>query len=152
MMEPSKLHEICIECGGYCCSFGGTVATREEVDEILKAGHKNHFVGISNDCYNTIWGDYGVCPYLENATCTIYELRPKVCRKFPILSFSGKKHYLVHCPLTEHLSKEDIDECISIAKSCPAELIQGASIYLEPHGKILDDRINEFEMEEIELG
>ncbi len=151
MMDSSNHYEICKECGGYCCSFGGTIATREEVDVILKAGHKNHFVGISSNCYTTIWGEYGICPYLENASCTIYDIRPKVCRKFPILTFNNKKHFLVHCPLTEHLSKEEIEECISIARTCPTELMQGANLYLEPHSKIIDDRINEFEMEEIQL-
>ena len=150
-MAGIEHHEICKECGAYCCSFGGTVATKEELETILNAGHKNYFVGISGDCFNTIWGEYGVCPYLEDSTCTIYDIRPKVCRKFPIITFDNKKHYLVHCPLTKRLSKEEIDECIAIARTCPNELLHGASLYLEPHAKIIEDRLSEFEMEKIEL-
>ncbi|RDE15101.1 MAG: hypothetical protein C4K48_04745 [Candidatus Thorarchaeota archaeon] len=140
---------ICRECGGYCCRLGGTRATKDEVDAILGAGHESHFVRVTEKCYITPWGDDGVCPYLKDSTCTIYEIRPLVCQKFPIVKFSNHESFIVHCPLTQHLSKEDIDYLIEVSSRLPEELIEEAAVYFQPYARILDERIRVFRLDRI---
>ncbi|MGY5875040.1 MAG: YkgJ family cysteine cluster protein [Candidatus Thorarchaeota archaeon] len=150
-MERVDTNKICRECGGYCCSFGGTIATRLELDEILEKGHANHFVGISKDCHITLWGDDGICPYLKDSICTIYDVRPTVCKKFPILSVNNSEHFLVHCPLTSHLSEEELADCKKLASWCSDEMFAGANVYLEPYSRILEERMSKFRMDPIDL-
>jgi Fe-S-cluster containining protein len=80
---PAK--EICHQCGGHCCTFGGAFATQNEVDAIIEYGHPNHFVRLSDGVYGTEWGHDGICPYLEDGLCSIYSLRPLGCRLFPVV-------------------------------------------------------------------
>ena len=47
-MDSSKQYEICKECGAYCCSFGGTVATKEEVEELITNWKTGNLKGIEN--------------------------------------------------------------------------------------------------------
>ena len=143
--------EICKECGGYCCSFGGTAVTKAELKLITDAGNENHFVGVLGNCYVTFWGEEGICPYLKDSTCSIYEIRPGMCRKFPIVSTNNIDHHLAICPLTEHLSEDEIQACIEQASSCPDELFVGSNIYLEPYGAIIEERMNKFRMDAIDI-
>ncbi|MBY8997315.1 MAG: YkgJ family cysteine cluster protein [Candidatus Thorarchaeota archaeon] len=94
-MTDKEHSSVYRECGGYCCSFGGATATKEEHESILRAGNEDHFVKISDNCYTTVWGEDGFCPYLEDASCSIYNLRPLVCRKFPVFTFTNKEHLIV---------------------------------------------------------
>ena len=141
--------EICKECGSYCCSFGGTTASRTEYEVILRAGHPDYFIHISDNCYVTAWGDEGICPYLEGSSCSIYELRPLVCHKFPIISFNRYDHYIAHCPLAEQLSEDEINDLIELSLQVPEELHDGTVMYLSPHGEVLDKRIQRFRLEEL---
>lgn len=142
---------ICKECGSHCCSYGGTAVTKLELEEILEAGHQNHFVKISENCYVTKWGEDGICPYLQDTSCTIYDVQPILCQKFPIVTFDNREHFLAHCPLTEQLSEEHLWELAKLASKCPDELLEGANLYLEPYGEILEERLRRFKMDIIEL-
>ncbi|MHA1935097.1 MAG: YkgJ family cysteine cluster protein [Candidatus Thorarchaeota archaeon] len=150
-MGRHEYRKICKECGGYCCSFGGTAVTKAELKLIIDAGHENHFVGVLGNCYVTFWGEEGICPYLRDSACSIYEVRPGMCMKFPILSMNNIDHHLVHCPLTEHLSEDEIQTCIEQASRCPDELFIGSNIYLEPHRAIIGERISKFRMDAIDI-
>lgn len=111
---------------------------------VLKAGHENHFVRVAEKCYITPWGDDGVCPYLKDSVCTIYDVRPLVCRKFPVVVFSNRECFIAHCPLTEHLLEEEIDYLIELSSGVPREIIEGAAAYLQPYARILDQRFHVF--------
>ena len=151
-MSRRSNREICAECGGFCCSFGGATATREEYQEILKSGYEDHFVKMSDNCYITEWGENGICPYQEGSSCTIYDVRPLTCRKFPIVSFNKYDHFIAHCALTEQLSEEEIAELIEMSLQIPDELMDGAVRYLTPHSLVLSDRMNHFRLERIDRG
>jgi Fe-S-cluster containining protein len=148
-MALGKNAEVCRLCGAYCCSLGGTAATKDEKREIIAKGHPDYFVQVSENCYVTEWGEEGVCPYLDGRFCTIYRVRPRVCRKFPVVSFDKKVHFIAHCPLAKHLSASDVDRLIELSESIPREIIEGSKKYLIPHAEIIEDRIRGFDLEKI---
>jgi Fe-S-cluster containining protein len=150
-MSNHNYSHICKECGGYCCTQGGTSATRLEVDQIVESGYPNRFIEISSDCYITDFGDNLICPYLKEAVCEIYPVRPLLCRKYPVFSTDGEEHYLVHCPLTQYLSKDDIAQCIETALKVPEELFTCIQRFMAPFGSEIDEKLHRFKMERIEL-
>ena len=150
-MTGSDHSNICKECGGYCCTQGGTVATKMEVDRVIEAGYPNKFIEITENCYVTDFGESLVCPYLKESLCEIYPVRPLLCRKYPIFSTNGEEHYLVQCPLTPHLSEDDLAQCIEAALEVPEELFTSVQKFLAPFGANIDERMRRFTMEPIEL-
>lgn len=142
---------ICKECGGYCCTQGGFLATRLEVDRIVKAGYPNKFIEITENCYVTDFGKNLICPYLKESICEIYPVRPVLCRSYPIFSIDGEEHYLVHCPLTQYLSEDNLAQCIEAALEVPEELFTCAQRFMAPFGAGIDERMHKFKMERIEL-
>jgi Fe-S-cluster containining protein len=150
-MTDLNYSHICKECGGYCCTQGGALATKLEVDRIIKAGYQNKFIEITENCYVTDFGESLVCPYLKESACEIYPVRPLLCRKYPIFSTDGEEHYLVHCPLTQYLSKDDFAQCIEAALEVPEDLFVSAQRFLAPFGSRIDERMRKFKMERIEL-
>ena len=143
--------EICEECGGYCCRLGGTVATRLEVERIIEAGYPNCFIEITENCYITDFGESLVCPYFKEPACEIYPVRPLLCKKYPIFTTDGEEHFLVHCPLTQHLSKDDLAQCIKAALEVPEELFTSIQRFMAPFDSRIDERMRKFRMEPIEL-
>ena len=149
-MDCDSQREICKKCGAYCCSLGGTAATSEERARVLNAGHPDHFIKMSDDCYVTAWGEDGICPYLEGTSCTIYKVRPIVCQKFPVVTFDNREHFLAHCPLMDHqLTAEDLERLVHLSSRVSEELMQGAMKYLKPYQALIEKRIQRFEMEKI---
>ncbi len=151
MMSSHNYSHICKECGGYCCTQGGTSATKLEVDRIIEAGHPNKFIEITEDCYVTDFGKDLICAYLKDSTCEIYPVRPLLCRKYPIFTTDGEEHYLVHCPLTQHLPQDEIAHCIEAALDVPEELFTCIQRFMAPFGSRIDERMRKFKMERIEL-
>ena len=150
-MTDHNYSNICKECGGYCCTQGGSVATKLEVDRVIEAGYPNKFIEITENCYVTDFGEDLTCPYLKESTCEIYPVRPLLCRKYPIFSTDGEEHYLVHCPLTQNLSKDDFAQCIEAALEVPEELFSSIQRFMAPFGSRIDERMKKFKMERIEL-
>ncbi|MHA1906529.1 MAG: YkgJ family cysteine cluster protein [Candidatus Thorarchaeota archaeon] len=150
-MTERSHSDICKNCGGYCCTLSGTVATKTEVDQIIKAGHPNKFIEITENCYITDFGEDLTCPYLRNSSCEIYPVRPLLCKKYPIFSTDGEEHYLVHCPITQYLSNDDLTQCIEAALEVPEELFTSIQQFLAPFSSRIDERTRKFRMEPIEL-
>ncbi len=150
-MSNHNHSHICKECGGYCCTLGGTLATKSEVDSIIDAGYPNKFIEITENCFITDFGEDLICPYLNDSLCEIYPVRPLLCRKYPIFSTDGEEHFLVHCPLTRYLSKEDITQCIEAALEVPEDLFTSIQRFMAPFGSKIDERMRKFRMEPIEL-
>jgi Fe-S-cluster containining protein len=87
----------CKGCAIYCCKLGGPWLTKEDMEQIESAGYKtSEFVEDSKRKY----GDYsmtnamqnrkdGSCIFLrkdekrDTYKCSIYEIRPTLCRLFP---------------------------------------------------------------------
>ncbi|TFG32521.1 YkgJ family cysteine cluster protein [Candidatus Thorarchaeota archaeon] len=150
-MVDNNHSNICKRCGGYCCKLGGTLATKSEVDRIIAAGYPNQFIEITENCYVTDFGKELVCPYLKDSTCEIYHIRPLLCQKYPIFSTDGEEHFLVHCPLTQHLSKDDLTQCIEAALEVPEEIFTSIQRFMAPFGSKIDGRMRKFRMEPIVL-
>jgi Fe-S-cluster containining protein len=150
-MKNSDYSSICKQCGGYCCTQGGTAATKKEVDRVVEVGYPNRFIEITEDCYVTDFAEDLICPYLKESICEIYPVRPLLCRKYPIFSTDGDEHYLVHCPLTQHLSEDDLVQCIEAALEVPEELYSSLQKFMAPFGSGIDERMKKFRMEPIKL-
>ena len=150
-MVEHNYSDICKDCGGYCCTLGGALATKAEVDQVIEAGYPNRFVEITENCYITDFGESLVCPYLKDSACEIYPVRPLLCRKYPIFSTDGEEHYLVHCPLTQYLSSDNLAQCINAALKVSEELFSCAQRFMAPFGSSIDERMHKFKMERIEL-
>jgi Fe-S-cluster containining protein len=150
-MTDHNHSNICKECGGYCCTHGGTVATRIEVDRIIDSGYPNKFIEITENCYVSDFGEDLICPYFRESRCEIYPLRPLVCKKYPILTTDGEEHFLVHCPLTQYLTDDDLAHCIEAALQVPDELFTSIQRFMAPFGSRIDERMKKFKMEPIEL-
>ena len=143
--------DICRKCGGYCCTLGGVLATKLEVDRVIEVGYPDKFIEITENCYIADFGENLACPYLKDSACTIYPVRPLLCQKYPIFSTDGEEYYLVHCPLTQYLSKDDLAQCIKVALEVPQELYSCAQRFMAPFGSSIDERMHKFKMERIEL-
>ena len=150
-MSDHIYSNICKECGGYCCTQGGTVATRLEVDRVVDAGYPNKFIEITENCYVSDFGDDLICAYLKDSACEIYPVRPLACKKYPIFTTDGEEHYLVHCPLTEYLSEDEIAQCMKAALEVPEEIFTCVQRFMAPFGSRIDERMHKFKMERIEL-
>jgi len=150
-MKDSDLSRICKNCGGYCCTQGGTAASKKEVDRVIEAGFPNKFIEITENCFVTDFGENLICPYLKESVCEIYPVRPLLCRKYPIFSTDGEEHYLVHCPLTQYLSEDDLSQCIAAALEVPEELFSSIQRFMAPFGAGIDERLRKFKMERIDL-
>jgi len=105
--------DVCEKCGAACCKIGGADFTLIEMQRVLSAGFSDFFVKLNDDHYE-LTCKKGICPYLtETNRCSIYELRPLVCRSFPVyisLSKDEEKYSIIGCPLAKYLSKEEIED------------------------------------------
>ena len=53
--------------------------------------------------------------------------------------------------LTQHLSEDDLAQCIEAALQVPEELFTTAQRFMAPFGAGIDERMRKFKMERIEL-
>lgn len=134
--------DICIGCKAKCCYFGGPIVTKEERDAIISK-YPDYF-SENGTLFQAVTEDK--CPYLKDDTCSIYDVRPKVCRVWPVIvgEEDGERFYLLaHCPLK--LDKDAISKLIEEAKTMPIEVVQN-NWNLPPH---VMQRIRSFPIEEL---
>lgn len=102
---------ICQKCKSACCKYGGADFSKAEMEAVLKAGFPDYFVRIEEDHYE-MKCEKGICPYLKtDNTCLIGELRPLVCKSFPVYpeTRNGKTDFfLIECPLASLLPEREI--------------------------------------------
>lgn len=114
-MKKSEFLKICQKCNGLCCKLGGTNLTKEEVSKVIDAGFDNHFAEIVSGIYELKSKKDGVCPYLmEDLSCEIHEVKPLICSCwpfFPEFENGRVEQVLINCPLTKHLSTEELEIC-----------------------------------------
>lgn len=91
----------CMMCGN-CCRLRFIHLTKEDIERIQSSGHK--------DFYDKVGGEYmmkrnkGRCVFIgKDDSCSIYELRPEVCRKFPFYTAMGVTYCraVSFCPAVE---------------------------------------------------
>ncbi|MGD9396227.1 MAG: YkgJ family cysteine cluster protein [Candidatus Thorarchaeota archaeon] len=137
-------NDICFECGGQCCKFGGIVATLNEVDAIIERGHPNYFEKLKDDVYGTKWGRDGICAYFENGACSIYSVRPMGCRMFPVIQTRSGEIILIECPLASHLSDEEVFRRKEILIQRPRYIVRESELHREGHIKDLQIRVSKW--------
>lgn len=82
---------VCSTCGN-CCRLRFIELTLKNVERIQAKGHKNFYDEIKNEF--VMKRNNGKCIFLnQDNSCSIYEIRPEVCRDFPFF----KKFGLVYC-------------------------------------------------------
>jgi Fe-S-cluster containining protein len=96
-LSKKSLRFKCKRCAVYCCKLGGPCLTKEDIEQIESARYKtSEFVEDSNRKYGELVMTSamknrkdGSCIFLRtdekrNAyECSIYEIRPILCRLFP---------------------------------------------------------------------
>lgn len=91
----------CMMCGN-CCRLRFIHLTKDDVERIQSRGHR--------DFYDTVGGERmlkrsrGRCMFVgKDDSCSIYELRPEVCRKFPFFRMFGLNYCraVSYCPGVE---------------------------------------------------
>ncbi|NTV23742.1 MAG: YkgJ family cysteine cluster protein [Nanoarchaeota archaeon] len=147
--------KICQQCKAKCCKIGGTDFSEEEMKKVIDAGHPDFFVKIDEDHYETKCND-GVCPYLgKDEACTIHEVRPKLCRRWPVYSSveaEERKNYLVDCPLARVLSQDIILNMVKINEDISSEFVSASienSQLSEAEKDIVEERFSEFALSKI---
>ena len=85
------------------------MASKREVDAIIERGFPNLFVEIAEGIYGLEWGEDGVCPYLQDAQCAIYSIRPLGCRMFPVVQTLRGDIILIECPVATKISSEELE-------------------------------------------
>ena len=136
--------DICLECGGHCCKLGGVIVTKDEVEAIIERGFPNHFIPLSDDVYGIEWGFEGRCNYLTNGGCSIYPVRPLGCRMFPVVQTRSGEVILVECPLSFHLTKEELTKRVRILKQRPSDILKESEHLREDYFKDLHMRLSKF--------
>lgn len=137
-----KIKEICFKCGAKCCFLGGPTITEKERDKISKLGFKNVF--ICQGKFYDLKTKNDKCPFLENGLCSVQSAKPLVCKiwpVFPIFRGNKRKFIVLECPLTKHLSKEDMKKLKILAKRVSKELYKANTTGLSVRNK---KKLNEF--------
>lgn len=97
---------VCVCCGN-CCRFRTVDVTCEDIERIEAAGHK--------DFYEEHAGGYrlkhekGRCVFVKDDLCSIHDIKPELCRKFPFFTLYGFLPYIHDwscCPGVENLKKK----------------------------------------------
>ncbi len=125
-MDRNKILDTCKTCQAACCKMCGPDFSEAEMKTVLEAGQANFFNKINEHHYELKTKE-GLCPYLkEDNSCSIHELRPAMCRSWPVYpecSKSKKKYFQINCALTSLLSAEEIERLKKEAESIPTELL-----------------------------
>lgn len=125
-MKSNEILQVCQKCKAKCCRMGGADFTKSEMQKVLKAGCPDFFVKIKENWYE-LRNKRLICPYLsEDNSCSIPEFRPLPCRFWPIdveYENNNRKYFLVECPLTFLLSRQDIQIMKKLASRIPKEIV-----------------------------
>ncbi|MFH1721624.1 MAG: YkgJ family cysteine cluster protein [Candidatus Altiarchaeota archaeon] len=96
----------CICCGN-CCRFRTIDLTKEDIKRIESAGHKGFHEKFGKG--ERLKRNKGRCVFVVDDKCSIHEIKPEICKKFPF--FKLYKHIpYIHdwnsCPGVEELKKK----------------------------------------------
>lgn len=105
---PENVRFECTRCVLCCCDTGDRkrriVMLREEARAIAKATGKlvsTFAVSIRNHApyAYAVKKTYGRCSFLQGTECTVYSVRPLVCRFYPFELTTADGRYVFHCTL-----------------------------------------------------
>jgi Fe-S-cluster containining protein len=75
----------CMMCGT-CCRFRVIPLTKEDVRRLESGGHRDFTTKKGELCLKRAMGR---CVFSKDDKCSVYELRPAVCREFPFFKVYG---------------------------------------------------------------
>ena len=98
--------EFCKKCEEPCCN-GFFVLSKEEQETLEQKGYGRHLD--MKDGYCVIEGD--PCPFYKNSHCVIHDVRPTICRIYPLypsIDCDGKLALKIDedCPAVKELGEE----------------------------------------------
>ena len=113
-MKRKKIKYDCLKCTGYCCSYDRIEVSKKDIKRLakyfgmaeqdVKSRHTKTYKLKENDEITLEQilrhkKDHiftSVCKFLdsESRQCTIYEVRPKVCRQYPNTTRCGYYEFL----------------------------------------------------------
>ena len=95
----------CKMCGN-CCRLRIISLTDEDIKRLSEHGHTDFYVKKGNEYW--MKRVKGRCIFLKDDLCSIYEIRPEICRNFPFFKMYGITYCrrLSYCPALEELEKE----------------------------------------------
>lgn len=109
-MAISNMLQTCLSCHEPCCN-GYIMAFSDEHRRIIEYCEEDYF--IKGDGYYYM-NDVDECPYLKDGMCTIYEVRPMMCRFYPFFPIPRNGRIRVcydkDCPLVGVLSEEEKEQ------------------------------------------
>lgn len=145
--DESAYAKTCRDCGAKCCKLGGADVTAEERERVLEAGNPDKFRKLGENHYEMI--PVGTtCPYLNaDNQCSIYDVRPYACRAFPVhpeIREGAKKYLLAGCPLSNLLSKKEIDTLSMHARKINDEVTSNRFSRTQLSPKQMTDIVHSF--------
>jgi len=98
----------CQMCGN-CCRLRIISVTDDDIKRISEKGYKDFYAKKGNEYW--MKRVKGRCIFLKDDKCSIYEIRPEICRKFPFFNIYSITYCrrLTCCP-----GLEDLEEKIKI--------------------------------------
>jgi len=91
----------CAKCG-HCCQFS-ILLNKQDIQNIISSGHKeDKFLEKKNGLNMLKKNKTGFCVFFNSDnSCSIYEVRPKTCRKYPYLNYLVFKGCDTRCPVVK---------------------------------------------------
>jgi Fe-S-cluster containining protein len=78
---PSKVLMDCSACNAKCCRFYDVDLTKEDIERIAKHLDRDDFYVRSGSC-GILKRLNSVCVFLKDDKCSIYSVRPSVCKEY----------------------------------------------------------------------
>jgi Fe-S-cluster containining protein len=91
----------CMMCGN-CCRLRFIHLTKDDIARIQSKGHSDFHDNVGGECM--LKRIRGRCMFVgKDDSCSIYEIRPEVCRKFPFFRMFGLNYCraVSYCPGVE---------------------------------------------------
>ncbi|MBN2190201.1 MAG: YkgJ family cysteine cluster protein [Candidatus Aureabacteria bacterium] len=109
-MDKVDFIELCKKCDDPCCN-GYFILSEDERKKLCKAGHNRHIE--ERDDYCVFEGD--PCPFYADGKCSIHDIRPTICRVYPMYPYindDGKLEIDIddECPAVKELGKEFFEQ------------------------------------------
>jgi len=108
MSLVTAMNNPCVSCQSHCCGGSPVGAPILTPDEMERFKDDSHMVSETHARMNRA---NGVCKWLKDRRCSIYEERPLECRLYPyVMQWDGKKVSLVlhsGCPAGLSFPKPD---------------------------------------------
>jgi Fe-S-cluster containining protein len=95
----------CQQCGN-CCRLRFIPILQSDIDRMASAGHKDFYEKKGREF--AMKRKKGRCMFLKNDSCSIYLVRPDVCREFPFFKQWGIPYCraVSYCPAIEAMLKD----------------------------------------------